>query len=119
VAKKGTPKKIECGLHQFTESPPDWLSKDAKVIWLRSASALAAKGILKPLYKVWFETFCCVYARVQELRRNMARAATTDAERAYHAEQLEEWQPLLIAYLSEMDFTSESEFERFLQTNIQ
>ena len=102
-------------LNQFTESPPDSLSKDAKVIWLRSASALAARGVLKPLYKLWFEMFCRVYAQVLELRSETG----AEARAAQAHKELHEWESMLNLLLAEMDFASETEFEQFLRANVQ
>jgi P27 family predicted phage terminase small subunit len=100
------------------DPPPDWLSREAKAVWLQGATALLASGALKPVDIRFFAIFCATYARMQTARQSM-KNARTKKERAEAEKYVVEFEIHLLEMLLQMGFSSESEFERFVHRAIQ
>ena len=106
------------GTAEIPNRSPEWLSSEAKTVWLRCAASLFATPVLESTDKVFFALFCDTYAELQKARWAMVGGPTQEA-RAEAEKHIAVRELLLAALLIEMGFDSESEFEQCLQNEIQ
>jgi phage terminase small subunit len=99
------------------DPPPAWMPPEAKALWFRCATALFARGVLKPTDELFLGIFCATYARMQSARRSMS-GGVTKQERAGAEKFVFDFATYLNDMLCQMGFHSESDFEQFLSKSI-